>query len=738
MLKKVTDRIKRKSSSGDTELEELMIKFLNLQINKIKPRKKKKKKENIVSKEKKNKGEDEDDNEDNEYVYNENISHGEWKIFTKYKKTLEQIKQFLLDNEIDTDQAANWGDIINLYDEHIKKPKLLGDPIVKTVQVTQEGASQNIQPVRLSIMNYIYNFIKHKNVGNPNINKIYHILNYANTNKNKMVILPRDIEKIKKTQYLNPKELYLDKYRKQHLITDKINNIAIYDDLTPNIDLYTSNINLKKPEQFMVVDRKLIKMLLSNKCNINLKDHSNRTPLHYAITYLGVGIIKQLLGRGKARLFDQPNSPYEYYINLFMDYCNMLTGKFIIQNEFHEYNESSDEDVENDNDDNEDDDDDEDDDDINPLTLNTKINLESKEGSNKYVYIHLFKQHLDTISKDNEQHTLYIFIDLINSFIENINKHIIGKRYSLHLPTNVTVPDVNPDKDCHYNLTVYLEQIIKDPMNYQSLNNKNKAYKQKLYNTMRTLEHIFICILKSCNSFRTSPIQPNEIQPLRSFADYFLNKSQHYDYRYTKETLDNKTTYTILNQILKLTINKIVDTYIKNDIIEEFASFLFVNYKNDISENENKDNLLNNLKSIIYNEQDDNKLLYNLREYGNQCIHLFFYKNIDIDDLLNENEQNPLLNVLLKLKEDINESVIYILYNHFNIHLHGDTNNDNNDQYNFLNTIKNHIMDKYTKIFKLFMTQLSEIFIRYISYIENQLRFIRIGKHFLYRIHKIA
>ena len=613
----------------------------------------------------------------------------------------------------------------------------------------QHGGSNSSRDLNTNYISFIYDFINKKQLGDPEINKIHSMLEYAKL-QNKMIVLPTDMEKIKdETQYKKSKKQCLSEYKERHLVRDKDpTNIAIYEDLVPNLDLYSSTVNLYEPQQFLIVDRKLIKMLLSINLDVNLQDHSNRTPLHYAISYLGVGIVKQLLSmnRGRARLFNKPineldksNSPFIYYLQLFIDYCNIITGKFTRHFDNQETNLLEDETIPDDSSEDELEPDDKPKHIVSLKVDDDQPVVTKLEDNPTHTYIQLFKQHLETMSKDNDIRTLFIFTSIINKFIENINKKIIYKRFEdfdrnhvsniFELFSKIT-PDTDTDTDTfHFVITTHIQEIltvklkIEDDFKFNNL--KKKSDFKNMFSYFELLEKIFIKILKQTDDDKDLPIPA-----LRLFSDYLLNTKQHYDFRYNKDNSTSENVYMLFNSILEETIEDIVQSFIKNDIIEKLVGYLFAIYQSEDSKFTKK-NIIAKLTTLIEDPDGHfkNYLLDNLRAYGKQCIQVFFYKKLEINVALDKNDENPILSILSNIKKEIIESIQFIFRNDFNIEL--ERNNT------LLKQIENVVMNKYTEIFKLFMNKLSDIFMRYITYIENQLRFIKIGKEFIKKINAI-
>ncbi len=66
---------------------------------------------------------------------------------------------------------------------------------------------------------------------------------------------------------------------------------------------------------------------MNKNININIPDRFGKTPLHYALSYLGSDIIKRLIYHRNSLIFNASNasqSPFEFFINLFSNFWNVL------------------------------------------------------------------------------------------------------------------------------------------------------------------------------------------------------------------------------------------------------------------------------------------------------------------------------------------------------------------------------------------------------------------------------
>ena len=116
-----------------------------------------------------------------------------------------------------------------------------------------------------------------------------------------------------------------------------------------------------------------------------------------------------------------------------------------------------------------------------------------------------------------------------------------------------------------------------------------------------------------------------------------------------------------------------------------------------------------------------------LHQFGDQCIELFFYKNLTIEEITDD---DPMLS--LKAQEDsIIESIKIIFRDIDGVKL------ELTDDDHIIKKVKDQIFDKYKQIFYIFLSNLRKLFLHYINYIENQYKFLQIAKLFLSKIKEI-
>jgi len=219
----------------------------------------------------------------------------------------------------------------------------------------------------------------------------------------------------------------------------------------------------------------------------------------------------------------------------------------------------------------------------------------------------------------------------------------------------------------------------------------------------------------------------------------------------------------ILNRIVKFTLINIIDVYIIDyNLCELFVSYLW-NIRDEITspspaaaptptpaaaaaptpaaapapastqktDSDKIDELRTKIKVELRGNQtsDSEEKKHHLREYlqqfGEQCIELFFYKNLTIEDI---DDNDPMLS--LKSQEDsIIDSIKIIFRNMKGVEL---SNNDH-----IIKKVRNHIFEKYRQIFFIFLKNLRKLFLHYINYIENQYKFLQIAERFLSKVTKM-
>ena len=619
-----------------------------------------------------------------------------------------------------------------------------------------------------------------------------------------MLTQPVDIKRMNEQLYnIQTKETVLRKIRDKERSTTKIF------DIVTNVDMYTSDDNLFKVNKFLQVDPDLTKNLLKRKCNINAIDRYKKAPLHYAISYLGIDVINMLLEKNAYIFTPSGNSPYDFFIKSFENYCKSLAN-------------------------------------------NRKINDESVDLPDKMHnpseldYIGLWEPFLDAMSEENNKATLDVFKYLLEEFIRNINRHILfpGISYGgLNQINNFGIElDFNKFDNhhlIHKELTTNLLKIISlmkstswvrtnesdlkkligqfkdiysvilhenienvlNPPEYLELigiinniidNTNTEIELVALYPDHGLIKDNKLVFISDSQTHKGtfSKISSNNTLELNGTSSKMqdsekhlkLDKNNRYLYKITKEPIyklfayhdvivkryEDKDKYQIpdydgdsldkpkdeimnkiLNRIVKFTLINIIDAYIIDyDLCELFVSYLW-NIRDEITslpaaapaaaaaktqkaDSDKIDELRTKIKDELRgNQQSDSIEKHHLREYlqqfGEQCIELFFYKNLTIEDI---NDDDPMLS--LKSQEDsIIESIKIIFRNMENVKL----DLSNNDH--IIKKVKNHIFEKYRQIFFIFLKNLRKLFLHYINYIENQYKFLQIAERFLSKITKM-
>ena len=450
-----------------------------------------------------------------------------------------------------------------------------------------------------------------------------------------MLTQPVDIKSLNKHLYnIQTKETVLKEIKKQEIVGTTTD---IFDIVT-NVDMYTSDHNIFKVNKFLQVDAGLTKNLLKRRCNINAIDKFDRSPLHYAISYLGIDVIKMLLEK-KAYIFTPAkNSPYDFYITSFENYCKPLEDLLKIEGS----------------------------------KQSPYVDIVKKRVANhtELKYIGLWEPILDAMKEENNEATLDVFQYLLEEFIRNINRHIIFPGISLSkimmiydfVGIDFNLKQISEHHLLHRYLTNNLLKIIKQmkmkswvknnvlkstssgtKMNLlDSIDNLIKIYKHILYEKdlsvgtdpkyleligiVDTIDNTDIKLIAlypdhelkddelvfydkdqtkkakyNGNNLNTITIAqpqitsdhlkldqnnkylykivPTPTYKLREYHDIIVERSKdgfQTDKYKSNISNENKVIDKILNRIVKFTINNIIDTYILDyDLCELFVSYLW-------------------------------------------------------------------------------------------------------------------------------------------------------------------
>lgn len=192
----------------------------------------------------------------------------------------------------------------------------------------------------------------------------------------------------------------------------------------------------------------------------------------------------------------------------------------------------------------------------------------------------------------------------------------------------------------------------------------------------------------------------------------------------------------ILNRIIHSTIITIIDQYIINyDICELFVNYFYGLHHQEINPPPNPpvavDYSATALRTEIKNEittpDDPNYLKHHLYQFGNQCIELFFYKNLSLADIDNIDDDNPMMS-FKQYEKSIIEAIKSVARNIDSIKV------ELTDEDDLIKKMNDEILPKYKEIFQIFLSNLRKLFLHYINYIENQYKFLKIAKIFIQKI----
>ena len=165
------------------------------------------------------------------------------------------------------------------------------------------------------------------------------------------------------------------------------------------------------------------------------------------------------------------------------------------------------------------------------------------------------------------------------------------------------------------------------------------------------------------------------------------------------ETQDNNQLVTILDIILN---DDDILTFIRFDLSEFIHKYL--NVDTDIL---NNDQMIKNLKLIF-------------RQFTKKCIYLFFIKNSSLEEI-NENKD-----IKLNFKQNdqtMREFIKSLIRDVYHIEL--------KDTDKMMLNFDDEILNRYKKIFSLFLLNIKKILINYINFNRNQMNFLKIGTLFL-------
>ena len=269
-------------------------------------------------------------------------------------------------------------------------------------------------PLQLKLSNYLSaNFDKM-----TNISTFTHFAVCANflEQYSDQIIQPEDSKELANTLY---------QFKTKDQLLQKLENKNLYHyEYIPHVDIQ-SEVELPNNYKFIQINKKLIDLFLNKNININIPDRFGKTPLHYALTYLGSDIIKKLIYHKHSYIFNNYNndsSPFEFFIDLFLNYCK------VIDNQQNNTNNDVIYDVE-----------------LDEISTNFR---EQHNKNNQCHYRSLWVQLLYTMKSKNKNKTLQIYEHIFEEFIRNINRQIIYsywtifyKRKSVNYKKNIDNPE---------------------------------------------------------------------------------------------------------------------------------------------------------------------------------------------------------------------------------------------------------------------------------------------------------
>ena len=535
-----------------------------------------------------------------------NFENNEFKIDEYNSTTLILDKHFYIyENE-----SYNLSKLCTDYD--ILHDDKLSSKLTDMTDMTDITDITNIEKKYELIQNkceYFYPDKNNNNIKNENsviFENIYACTHFINQYKDSIVTSEdlEDSDNIKNSLY---------NFKTKNQLLKKLYNKDLYHyEYIPHIDIQT-NLELPNKYEFIEINKKLIDLFLQKNININIVDNFNKTPLHYALSFLGSKIIRKLINKQGTLIFKNVNSksPFEFFIELFNNYCDILT----IQNS----NNNEEEDTDSENDELED-----------HKKHKQKINLDIL---NECYYKSIWNQLLDQMTYKNKKKTLQIYEHLFEEFIRNINRQIIFPfitKYQKNIP-NFEIDNNNPEK-IHIILTEKIkEQIYNNGIRIQ----KNE---EKIQKNVENLNKVFNALLDE--NFIINKKMNNIINIHKHITDHSKKKREFYIFIY---------------YIIKYNNTNPDDTiieYLNNDILKEGTSI--------------KDKDIINLTetNIFYNVFYENNNHINQFKYNNMLhvqkiilIKLYNYFNIYLNKLSTENN---LYNV--QKDKDINTLYIYKIF----------------------------------------------------------------------------
>ena len=238
----------------------------------------------------------------------------------------------------------------------------------------------------------------------------------------------------------------LFQFKTKDQILQKLEDKNLYHyEYIPHVDIQ-SEVELPNTYKFIQINKKLIDMFLNKNININIPDRFGKTPLHYALAYLGSDIIKRLIYHRNSLIFNNANtsqSPFEFFIDLFSNYCKVLDNPQNKINTDPIYDHELDRDLAN-----------EDEYlidrkkdnaakyDLDKLKPNFRIEYNK---DNECHYRTLWMQILYSMKKKDKKKTLQIYEHIFEEFIRNINRQILYSYWTIFAKSNL-------DKDYISNL----------------------------------------------------------------------------------------------------------------------------------------------------------------------------------------------------------------------------------------------------------------------------------------------
>ena len=587
----------------------------------------------------------------------------------------------------------------------------------------------------------------------------------------------------KKFYHLDKRQTVIDQLAEAN--AKEKDNFDLYTVLS-NLDMYSSKDNLEKYHKFIMLDKKLIENLLKRKCNINTVDKFNRTPLHYAISYLGLPIIKNLINKG-AKIWscgiNNAKPPFLFLLESFENYCRPISDP-----SSHKCSSTS------------------------------KVSLGNTDSDN-CKYSGLWNHLVSEINNSNKSHSIPIFKHIFEEFIRNINRHVLyqgfysgdsSKSYNDN-PLIKSMLENNKEHLFHSIFTEHLVKLISKIKNLEWLKHNRDEMKKEIKMIIEILDslhigededNLFVKTLFS-NSKKeeligqikeiktTSPkiitlygvlpniylkkddelviahndynnktikvdkytnTKPNEIKvknKLKEIQDntypyiYVIRDSPVYSiskfrkiilentkmFNVTNEAKPDIDEYNVQNNILDRIVNITVFTIIKNYIIDYEIKEAFVNFLYNIVEDD-ASKIREEIEIIINDKKKEKKthLYDNLQKFGLQCIYIFFYKNMTVEEVENHSS-DPMISLETN-KKSIIESIKAIgRLPPYSVDLKNDDA--------LIKKMNEETIPRYIDVLHLFLTNLRKLFLHYINYIENQYKYLKVLEMTLEKLEKM-